>query len=180
MMLLSKEPLAALIDKASVVNFVTKLQNVMNGRSAMQINNFFQYYSTPDSKYLLTSYYVDPENAGNTLAQEQHEMNKDQYVNYLKDYLTDRDLIKYYIQFKVDNITIDTKKNQAVVSLSYEESSILTAKDQAQNNMQEYGKTTANCNLLVQVDNIDVLLVGLNCVSQSAKKPVKDIQRNYK
>lgn len=172
---------AAPIDKMSVSNYIAKMQNTLNRRDLNEMKNFFQYYTTQDSRYLLTNYYVDPDKTDRIISQEQREMNKDQYINYLNDYLFNSNIMKYYMQFTIDDMQLDTSKNQATIALHYEENIVFNkAINQGQNPIQEYQKTTANCNLLVQVETIDVVLVGMNCIRQTANKLVAEIQKQYR
>lgn len=50
------------ITKEIATDFVAKIQNVMNNKNPQLVQQFFDYYSVPEARFIRTTYEVDPDN----------------------------------------------------------------------------------------------------------------------
>lgn len=159
------------LNNASVSAFLEKYKAVINSARETSLNQFFRFYGMAQSKYVITSYYVDPNKNEELISQEQREMNREQFIDFLKKSFIDAS--KYqYIQ-EVGNITVNSANDTAAVKFNYTENILINTLIKGEVVSQSYQKVYANCNMNLIVETSDINIAGLNCIRKIAIKPMK-------
>lgn len=152
--------IAAKLDAPNVTKFMAQFESVINNGKRDTLKQFFKFYSSPESRYIITTYFIDPKKNEELISQDQTEMNRDQFVELLASANSTGNVVAYQYTQTVGNIDLTTYKDTGIVTYSYLEN-ILTQKDATN---QQYQKTVANCNMRVVVETADISISGLNCV----------------
>ena len=159
---------AAKLDDRAASKFMSQFESVINSGRTDTLKQFFKFYSSPESKYIVTTFIVDPKKNEELIAQEQSEMNRDQFVEFLKGSFNNASAYQY-IQ-KVEKIDLTSAKELGIITYSYQENILFNQLDSSTSASQEYQKTFANCNMTVVVETADVNIVGLNCVRKVGRQ----------
>ncbi len=160
--------LAGKLDNPTAVKFMSQYESVINSGRADTLKQFFKFYSSPESRYIVSTFFVDPKKNEELIAQEQSEMNRDQFVEFLKESFNNASAYQY-IQ-KVDKIDLTSSKDYGIITYSYQENILFSRGDSSVRSNQDYQKSFANCNMTVVVETADINIIGLNCVRKVGRQ----------
>ncbi len=156
------------IDKSNAGKFLEQYKIVINSGREDSLNNFFKFYSAYQAKYIVTSYYVDPNKNEELISQEQREMNRDQFIKFI---LSSFELASNYQYIQnIENIAVDDLNDSATVQFNYNENILLTSTSNGGLPQKFYQKVFANCNMNLVVETADISISGLNCIRKIAKR----------
>jgi hypothetical protein len=157
-------------EEQAIRQFMFKMQSVMNKRNRNEMNTFFSYYADSTARFQKTSYLLDSDNTSKIIAQESLDMNKDEYIQYLKDVL--ESLSYYFFKITVDSIKIDNVTNVALVSYRVDEYGLTEERKLDENNkpITNANFISANCNMNLSIESGDTMILSSNCVEKIVKK----------
>ncbi len=160
--------LAAKLDNPTALKFMSQYESVINSGRVDTLKQFFKFYSSPESRYIVSTFFVDPKKNEELIAQDQSEMNRDQFVELLKESFSNASAYQY--TQKVDKIDLTTSKDYGIITFSYQENILFTQRDSSFGSHPDYQKTFANCNMTVVVETADINIIGLNCVRKIGRQ----------
>ena len=157
-------------DEATIKEFMFKIQSVMNKRNLNELDTFLTYYTDSSARFVKTSYLLDPRNTSKITDQENLNMSKAEYIQYLKDIISP--LSYYFYKITVDKITIDEENYVALVSYQVEEYALTDTKqtDASNNKISDANFIAANCNMNLAIQSGDINILSSNCVEKIIRK----------
>lgn len=154
--------------KTSVIKLMDQFAAVVNSGRKEIIGEFMRFYADRDASFIKNSKLYDPFLADKIIGQENLEMNRDQYINYL--YHISSIPLTYSMNIKVTNVSND-KNGNITAAISMNEISVAAIKNSANlqndpNNKNNVKINVAtNCNISLRRSST-LIITGSNCIEK--------------